>query len=99
MKRLQQQMRRAFDIGAGTGIRGNGVANYPMLNVGKTDQSVELYAFAPGPDPATIDVSLERGVLSIAAERGSDLPAPDEKATVHINERDAGRFRRPWRQE
>jgi HSP20 family protein len=94
LHRLQQQMRRAFDIGAGTGIRGNGVANYPMLNVGKTDQSVELYAFAPGLDPASIDVSLERGVLSIAAERGSDLPARDEKATVHINERYAGRFRR-----
>jgi HSP20 family protein len=94
LHRLQQEMRRAFDIGAGTGIRGNGVANYPMLNVGKTDQSVELYAFAPGLDPASIDVNLERGVLSIAAERGSDLPARDEKATVHINERYAGRFRR-----
>jgi HSP20 family protein len=94
LHQLQQQMRRAFDIGAGTGIRGNGVTNFPMLNVGKTAQSVELYAFAPGLDPASIDVSLERGVLSIAAERASDLPARDEKATVHINERYAGRFRR-----
>jgi len=92
LQQLQQQMQRAFD--AGNGIRGSGIAGYPMLNVGKTPESVELYAFAPGLDPASIDVSLERGVLSIAAERKSDLPARDEKATVHINERFAGRFRR-----
>ena len=91
---LQQQMQRAFDAGAETGIRGNGMTAYPMLNVGKTPQSVELYAFAPGLDPASIDVNLERGVLSIAAERKSDLPAQDQKATVHINECFAGRFRR-----
>jgi HSP20 family protein len=94
LQQLQQQMQRAFDLGAGAGIRGDGMASYPMLNVGKTAESVELYAFAPGLDPASIDVSLERGVLSIAAERKSALPAPDEKATVHINERFAGRFRR-----
>lgn len=94
LQQLQQQMQRAFDAGAGTGIRGNAMAGYPMLNVGRTPQSVELYAFAPGLDAASIDVSLERGVLSIAAERSSDLPAPDEKATVQINERFAGRFRR-----
>jgi len=94
LQQLQQQMQRAFDLNAGAGIRGNGMSTYPMLNVGKTPESVELYAFAPGLDPASIDVNLERGVLSIAAERRSDLPAQDEKATVHINERFAGRFRR-----
>jgi HSP20 family protein len=92
LQQLQQQMQRAFD--ASIGIRGNDVTTYPMLNVGKTPHSLELYAFAPGLDPASIDVNLERGVLSIAAERKSDLPARDEKATVHINERFAGRFRR-----
>ena len=94
LQQLQQQMQRAFDASAGTGIRGNGMTAYPMLNVGKTPQSVELYAFAPGLDPASIEVNLERGVLSIAAERKSDLPARDQKATVHINERFAGSFRR-----
>ena len=93
LQQLQQQMQRAFDLGTGAGIRGNGMTTYPMLNVGKTPESVELYAFAPGLDPASIDVNLERGVLSIAAERKSALPAPDEKATVHINERFAGRGR------
>ena len=92
LENLHQQVQRAFN--AGTGIRGNTMGAYPLLNVGKTPQSIELYAFAPGLDPARIDVNLERGVLTIAAERTSDLPPQDGKSTVHINERFAGRFRR-----
>jgi HSP20 family protein len=33
-------------------------------------------------------------VLTIAGERTNTLPLQDEKATLHINERFAGRFRR-----
>jgi HSP20 family protein len=55
---------------------------------------VEVYAFAPGMDPASIEVNLDRGVLSIAGERASTLPAGDEKTTLHMQERFAGRFRR-----
>jgi HSP20 family protein len=33
-------------------------------------------------------------VLTIEGERASGLPAAEEKAAVHINERFAGRFRR-----
>jgi HSP20 family protein len=92
LENLHQQVQRAFN--ASTGIRGNTIGAYPLLNMGTTPQSIELYAFAPGLDPASIDVNLERGVLTIAAERKSDLPAKDEKSTIHINERFAGRFRR-----
>ena len=92
LENLHQQAQRAFS--SGTGIRGNTMGAYPLLNVGKTSQSIELYAFAPGLDPASIEVNLERGVLTIAAERKSDLPPRDEKSTIHINERFAGRFRR-----
>ncbi|MHB1062245.1 MAG: Hsp20/alpha crystallin family protein, partial [Thiobacillus sp.] len=59
-----------------------------------TPQSVELYAFAPGVDPASLDVQVEKGVLTIAGERKPDTPQPDVKATPHIEERFAGRFRR-----
>jgi HSP20 family protein len=92
MDRLQREMQRAFEMGPS--IRGFERGGFPALNVGSTPQSVELYAFAPGLDPSSIDVNLERGVLTIAAERTADLPREDEKTTVHINERFAGRFRR-----
>jgi len=89
--RLQRDLQQAFDTSPS--IRGFGRGGYPALNVGGTAQTVEIYAFAPGLDPAKIDVNIDRGVLTIEGERQSALPA-DEKAAVHINERFAGRFRR-----
>lgn len=92
MDRLQRDMQQAFDL-APT-IRGVGSNGFPALNVGATAQAVEIYAFAPGVDPATLEVNLERGLMTIAGERKSVLPQPDTKAAVHINERFEGPFRR-----
>jgi len=64
------------------------------MNVGGTAKSVEVYAFLPGVDPASVDVQLEKGVLTIAGERRIDRPGQDAKTTLHIDERFAGRFRR-----
>ena len=92
LDRLQRETLQAFDMSPT--IRGFGRGGYPALNVGSTPQSVELYAFAPGLEPDSIDVQFDRGVLSIAGERKPDLPESDDKSTVHINERFAGAFRR-----
>src|SRR5437762_4644330 len=93
LDRLQREMRDAFDLSPS--IRGLGRGGFPALNLGGTPQSVEIFAFAPGLDPATVEVDLDRGVLTIAGERKPDLPAEDDgKAAVHINERFSGRFRR-----
>lgn len=92
LDRLQREMQQAFDISPS--IRGFWRGGFPALNVGGTPQSVEIYAFAPGLDPASLDVNLDRGVLTISGERAANLPAEDEKAAVHINERFAGRFSR-----
>jgi HSP20 family protein len=67
---------------------------HPAMNVGTTPQSVEVYCFAPGIDPNTIDVNIEKGVLTIAGERKTDVPAKDDKINLHIDERFAGKFRR-----
>jgi HSP20 family protein len=62
------------------------------MNVGGTAQSVEIFAFVPGIDPAGLEVRIEQGVLTLEGERrAEEIP---EKATVHIDERFAGRFRR-----
>ncbi len=93
LDRLQREMQDAFDLSPS--IRGFGRGGFPALNVGGTPQSVEIFAFAPGIDPATMEVNLDRGVLTIAGERPTNLPSDeDEKAAVHINERFGGRFRR-----
>ena len=92
LSRLQGDVQRAFDISPS--IRGLGRGGFPALNVGGTPQSLELYVFAPGLDPSTIEVNLDRGVLSISGERKTELPQQDAKAAVHINERFQGKFRR-----
>jgi len=89
LDRLQREMQQAFDVGPS--IRGL-TRGFPALNVGSTPRSVEIYAFAPGLDPASLDVQLEKGTLTLAGERkATEVP---DKAAVHIDERFAGRFRR-----
>jgi HSP20 family protein len=90
--RLQRQMHEAFEFSPS--IRGGTRGGFPALNVANTEDSAEVYAFAPGLDPASIHVQVERGVLSISGERASDLPAPGSGGSVHQRERYAGRFHR-----
>jgi HSP20 family protein len=91
--RLQRDLGSVFD--ASPSIRGLGRGGFPALNVGSTAESVEIYAFAPGLEPSSIGVDLDRGVLSISGERRRQLPRNgDEKTTLHLNERFDGRFRR-----
>jgi len=92
LDRLQRELQTAFDISPN--IRGLARGGFPAVNVGSTQKSVEIYAFAPGVEPGSIDVQLEKGVLTIAGERKPVAPNGDNKATVHIDERFDGRFRR-----
>ena len=90
LDRLQREMQQTYHLSPN--IRGIARGGFPAMNIGGTPQSVEIYAFAPGIDPATLDVQIEKGVLTVAGERLR--PTPDEAATVHIDERFDGRFRR-----
>ncbi len=97
LDRLQREVQQAFELTPS--IRGFGRSGFPALNVGTTPQSAEVYVFAPGLDAKSIDVSVDRGILSIAGERASNLDAGngdarDARKTLHINERFAGSFRR-----
>ncbi|MEK8050959.1 Hsp20/alpha crystallin family protein [Ideonella sp. DXS22W] len=97
--RLQRDLQGAFD--GSPAIRGAGRGGYPALNVGATPEAVEILAFAPGLDPATIEVNLERGVLTLEGRRAATLPANangeragETRQTVHLQERFDGHFRR-----
>jgi HSP20 family protein len=93
LDRLQRDVQQSFDLSPS--IRGLGRGSFPALNMGGTAQSVEIYAFAPGVDPATLEVNLDKGVLAISGERSGGLPTTqDTKVSLHINERFTGRFRR-----
>jgi HSP20 family protein len=92
LDRLQREVQQGFEFSPS--IRGFTRGTFPALNVAGTPDSAEIYAFAPGLDPQSIHVQLERGVLSIAGLRTSDLPLPDSGASVHLRERFSGRFHR-----
>jgi len=92
VERLQRQVQQAYDVSPS--IRGFGRGGYPAINVAGTPDSAEIYAFAPGLAPDTIEVQLERGALSISGTRAGELPTKDAPASVHQRERFSGRFHR-----
>jgi len=67
---------------------------FPALNIGTWAEALEIYAFAPGIDPSSIEVSVEKGVLSISGERTRRVEEPKEGKVVYAQERFDGRFRR-----
>jgi HSP20 family protein len=101
-EQLYDRMDELLGGRAGTSsIRAVGRAGaFPALNVGSSADAVEIYAFAPGIDPKSIDVSVEKGLLAITGERqGQDAKAGSgsggkEERNAYANERFAGRFRR-----
>ena len=92
LDRLQRQLLRFS--GAADSIRGFGRSGFPPLNIGATPDSIEIFAFAPGLDPASIDLSIERGLLTLSGKRAVELPQEENKTAIHINERFSGAFRR-----
>lgn len=75
-------------------IRSGAAGSFPPLNVGRTADSVEVYAFAPGLDAATIDVTVERGILKISGERKPFALPEGAKPHQYAAERPHGRFTR-----
>ncbi|MCE4555176.1 Hsp20/alpha crystallin family protein [Roseateles cellulosilyticus] len=91
------RLNREFDehfggLAAPSSIRSTAPGTFPAINVGNTPTSVEIYAFAPGLDASKIDVTVDRGVLSISGERPAAAQA--EGARSYSRERFSGSFRR-----
>jgi HSP20 family protein len=94
-ERLRRDMDEVFGVsGLPSSIRSVAPGAVPAINVGRTPNSLEVYAFAPGLDPAKIDVTIDRGVLRISGERTSAIPETDDKVHVYSRERGTGPFMR-----
>lgn len=94
LNRFQNFMDQAFGLGERSSIRTPSGAAFPVLNVGATPDTIEVQALAPGLDPRTLELSVDRGLLVIAGERTSQVPLDQERTNVYAQERFAGRFRR-----
>ncbi|AOJ90801.1 heat-shock protein Hsp20 [Burkholderia sp. MSMB0856] len=91
--RLQQQMAQLFG-GFPSSIRASRLGAFPQINVGATDESIEIVAFAPGIDAAELDVSIDKGLLTISGERKSAQPDTGSETRTYAQERFVGTFRR-----
>lgn len=94
-ERLQQELQQEFaNLGRPGSIRALASGAFPAINVGSTPTSIEVYAFAPGLDPATLDLQIDQGLLSISGERTASQLEDNGTLSVYANERFSGRFKR-----
>ena len=92
---MQRQVDRLFGaLGSASSIRAVQRGSFPAINIGTTPEAVEIYAFAPGVDAGSIEVTVDKGLLTLAGERKADEPQADGKTDVYARERSAGQFRR-----
>lgn len=61
------------------------------MNIGVTPENVEIYFFAAGLDPKSLDISVQQNVLTVSGERRI---APQDDRSWYRNERYDGAFRR-----
>ena len=94
LTRLQQQLEEFLQPPGIAGIRSLASGAFPAVNVGSTPDSVEVIAFAPGIDPKEIEITVDRGLLSLSGERRSDSSQGQQEANAYAQERFTGKFRR-----
>ncbi|TXH75432.1 MAG: Hsp20/alpha crystallin family protein [Thiothrix sp.] len=68
--------------------------SFPAINLGSTPSSVEVYAFVPGVDAKSLDIQIDKNLLTLQGERVLELPKEDNKLTVYAQERFSGKFKR-----
>jgi HSP20 family protein len=66
---------------------------FPALNVGTWAEALEIHAFAPGIDPASVEVSVQKGLLTLSGSRAGQA-GTDKDASIYAKERFDGSFRR-----
>jgi HSP20 family protein len=94
LNRLQDVLDQVFRPAERSNIRGLSGASFPVLNVGATPESIEVMALAPGLDPSALQLTVDRGLLTIAGERKNAVPEPGDGTSVYAQERFSGTFRR-----
>jgi len=92
LEHMRRQMNRMFGDWSGpAGIRSMAAGTFPAINVGASEEQVDVYVFAAGMDPKSLDISLQQNLLTVSGERKIESP---ENAQLYRQERFSGSFRR-----
>lgn len=91
-QRLEREMDELFGPDPRlTGIRSVARGTFPDMNVGTTPERVDVYLYAAGLDPKTLDISIQKNLLTVSGAR----PEKEVKnANFYRKERFSGEFRR-----
>jgi HSP20 family protein len=91
-RHIQREMDQLFGASRWpSGIRAVARGTYPPVNVGSTPEQVDVYLFASGLDPKTLDITIQQNLLTVAGERKL---ITEEGANYYRRERFDGAFRR-----
>lgn len=92
---LHRQLDRLLGLrNTSSSIRAVQRGSFPAVNIGNTPEAVEIFAFAPGIDPSKLEVTIDKGLLTIKGERRNASTEANSKATVYARERGEGAFTR-----
>ena len=94
LNRLQSMLDQVFRPAERSSIRGLTGSSFPVINVGTTPEAIEVMALAPGLDPDSLQLTVDRGLLVIAGERKNQVPEAGDATSVYAQERFVGSFRR-----
>jgi len=94
LMRLQRQLEEFLQPAGAVGIRSPAWGAFPAVNVGSTPDSVEVIAFAPGIDPKDIEITVDRGLLTLSGERSGETSQDQTGINAYSQERFTGKFRR-----
>lgn len=72
-------------------IRSVARGTFPPINVGANPEQVNVYLFAAGLDPYSLDISMHQNLLTVSGERKL---TPEKEANYYRQERYSGPFRR-----
>lgn len=90
--RLQQEVDELFGTWSSPlGIRSVPRGSFPAVNVTLTPERLDVYLFAPGIDPKTLDISMQQNLLTVSGKREVRV---EEEADYYRQERFSGEFRR-----
>ena len=82
-----------FDFARALGVQSNGATMLaPRIEVTESDKEIEISAELPGLERKDVDISLDRNLLTIRAEKKVEAEQKDKN--VHMSERSYGVFYR-----
>jgi HSP20 family protein len=91
-RRFERDVDELLSGGTSRNIRAFASGTFPAVNVAATPDAINVYLFAPGIDPKSLDTSLQQNVLLVSGSR--ELQPPKEQGTFYRQDRFSGTFRR-----